>query len=329
MLRRLGSRWPLGVGVAVALTALPNCTTPKNQLLVSVKEQKMTLLDDEGAPVATYPISTSKFGLGDQRGSNRTPLGKMEIARKIGDGAPIGAVFKSRRFTGEVIPVDAPGRDPIVTRILWLKGKESQNQNAYGRYIYIHGTPEERNIGRPASFGCIRMRSQDVVDLYERVGVGTEVVITTKGLPKAETPRAPEAAPAEEPPVEMLDPMAPPASLEEAERKPLFASVASRFRRTSPASSEEAAEPETLSTDTPTAPAPAPQAQEPARRRHTSKPVAGPPAPEPTAPRETAAAAGSSEPPASESGSSWHLSKAKAIRLLMSQNHHAPVDSAP
>jgi lipoprotein-anchoring transpeptidase ErfK/SrfK len=75
------------------------------------------------------------------------------------------------------LPVDAPGRDPIVTRILWLEGLEPQNQRAYDRYIYIHGTPEERNIGRPVSYGCVRMRSQDVIDLYERVGVGARVQI--------------------------------------------------------------------------------------------------------------------------------------------------------
>jgi hypothetical protein len=85
--------------------------------------------------------------------------------------------FKSRRATGEIVPVDAPGRDPIVTRILWLKGLEEQNRRAYGRTIYIHGTPEERNIGRPMSYGCIRMRSRDVIDLFNTVGVGAEIEI--------------------------------------------------------------------------------------------------------------------------------------------------------
>ena len=132
---------------------------------------------DEGQPVASYPVSTSKFAISDSPGSRGTPLGEMEIAKKIGDGAPSGAVFKSRRRTGEILPPDAPGRDPIVSRILWLRGLERQNANAYGRYIYIHGTAEERSIGTPASYGCIRMRSRDVIQLYNRVGWGARVTI--------------------------------------------------------------------------------------------------------------------------------------------------------
>ena len=131
-----------------------------------------------GAFIASYPVSTSKFGVGDQRGSYRTPLGKMEVAKKIGDGAPLGMKFKSRRATGEIVPVDAPGRDPIVTRILWLRGLESQNAKAFDRGIYIHGTAEERNVGRPASYGCIRMRSRDVITLFNTVGVGARVEVT-------------------------------------------------------------------------------------------------------------------------------------------------------
>jgi hypothetical protein len=93
-------------------------------------------------------------------------------------------VFKGRQATGEVLSPNAPGRDPIVSRILWLSGQEAGNENAYGRCIYIHGTPEERNIGRPSSFGCIRMRSMDVIDLYSRVGVGTQVTVTADSLPR-------------------------------------------------------------------------------------------------------------------------------------------------
>ncbi len=113
----------------------------------------------------------------------------MKIARKIGSGAPSGAVFKSRRRTGEVLRPNAPGRDPIVSRILWLQGTEYKNRNAYRRYIYIHGTPEERRIGRPASYGCIRMKSRDVIDLYRRVGVGAEVKIIRESLFR--TPQVP------------------------------------------------------------------------------------------------------------------------------------------
>lgn len=157
---------------------LGSCETPDTQrrVVISTREQKLALFD-QGKLMAIYPVSTSKFGLGDLRGSNRTPLGELQIADKIGDGATSGTVFKDRRRTGEVIAVDAPGRDPIVTRIIWLRGREAQNANAYARTIYIHGTPEERNIGRPASYGCIRMRSRDVINLYNIVGPGAEVTI--------------------------------------------------------------------------------------------------------------------------------------------------------
>lgn len=153
----------------------------RNKLIVSVSDQRMLLVRD-GQPVKSYKVSTSKFGLGDQPGSNRTPLGHLRIAKKIGDGAPIGAVFKNRRPTGEVIKPNAPGRDPVVTRILWLKGQESNNRNTFRRTIYIHGTPEERRLGSPASYGCIRMGSRDVADLFKRVGHGADVFVTRQSL---------------------------------------------------------------------------------------------------------------------------------------------------
>jgi lipoprotein-anchoring transpeptidase ErfK/SrfK len=143
---------------------------------VSVAEQKMVVLKKE-QPIAFYDVSTSKFGVGDAPHSCCTPLGRMEIAKKIGDHAPRGMKFKDRKATGEIVPVDAPGRDPIVTRILWLRGTEPQNRGAYARTIYIHGTPEERKIGHPASYGCIRMRSRDVIRLYNTVGVGAQVEV--------------------------------------------------------------------------------------------------------------------------------------------------------
>ena len=127
-------------------------------------------------------ISTSKFGLGSQRGSNRTPLGNHVVAKKIGGGAPKGAVFKSRRRTGAIVRPNTPGRDPIVTRILWLSGRDRHNKNTFGRCVYIHGTPAEYNIGRPASYGCVRMKSEDVIDLYRRVGVGAGVKIIRGSL---------------------------------------------------------------------------------------------------------------------------------------------------
>ncbi len=169
-----------------ALFAITSCTTTdtRHRMVVSVPEQKMILLED-GKPIATYPVSTSKFALSDRPGSRGTPLGEMEVARKIGDAAPLGAVFKSRRRTGEVIAPDAPGRDPIVTRILWLRGLQAQNRNAFSRDIYIHGTPEERNIGRPASYGCVRMKSRDVINLYGIVGQGARVCIVNAPIAAA------------------------------------------------------------------------------------------------------------------------------------------------
>jgi L,D-transpeptidase catalytic domain len=165
---------------------LASCAAPDTQhkIVVSTREQKLALVD-RGNVLAIYPVSTSKFGLGDWRGSRFTPLGKLQIAEKIGDNAPPGAVFKDRRRTGEIVAPDSPGRDPIVTRILWLRGLEAQNANAFGRDIYIHGTPEERLIGTPASYGCIRMRSNDIIQLYNIVGTGAAVTIVNAPLAAA------------------------------------------------------------------------------------------------------------------------------------------------
>ena len=168
------------VGLAVFLSS---CVAPDrdHHIVISTRDQKLALVE-KGIVIGTYPVSTSKFGLGDGRGSYCTPLGELEVAQKIGDGALPGTVFKDRQRTGEVIPINAPGRDPIVTRIIWLRGLEAQNAGAYSRDIYIHGTPEERNIGRPASFGCIRMRSNDVIQLYDIVGRGARVTIVNQPL---------------------------------------------------------------------------------------------------------------------------------------------------
>ncbi len=179
----------LNHGVAALLISLliSSCATPpdtQHQVVVSTREQKLAVLE-HGKLLAVYPISTSKFGLSDRPGSYGTPLGKLEIAEKIGDNAPPGAVFKNRRRTGEIVAVNSPGRDPIVTRIIWLRGREVQNANAFRRDIYIHGTPEERNIGRPVSYGCIRMRSRDVINLYNIVGEGAQVTIVDTPIASA------------------------------------------------------------------------------------------------------------------------------------------------
>jgi len=168
----------------LATLALSSCGTTKdtrNKVLVSVRDQKMLLVRD-GKAVKTYRVSTSKFGIGDRPGSNCTPLGRMEIAKKIGERNPAGMVFKTRRPTGEVIKPNAPGRDPIVSRILWLRGKDRQTCNAFGRCIYIHGTAEEWRLGTPASYGCIRMGSRDVIDLFGRLGEGAEVQVIRGSL---------------------------------------------------------------------------------------------------------------------------------------------------
>ena len=161
----------------------------RTKVIVSIKEQALAVYQD-GVRERTFPVSTSKFGLGDQRGSNKTPLGTMYVAEKIGDGAPLGAVFKSRSRTGEILRPNTPGRDPIVSRILWLRGTESQNRNSYGRYIYIHGTVEEKNIGKPVSYGCIRMRSVDVAGLFHRIPKGATVQVIKEKLPDGKRPPA-------------------------------------------------------------------------------------------------------------------------------------------
>jgi hypothetical protein len=156
---------------------------PHHEIIVSVKDQQL-LLKTDGKVEALYPVSTSKFGIGDRLGSYATPLGRFFVRMKIGMGQPLGTVFRSRRPTGEVLKPNAPGRDPIVTRILWLEGTEAGNRNAFGRGIYIHGTPQESALGRPASYGCIRMRSKDVATLCDRVGTGAKVRIITDHLPE-------------------------------------------------------------------------------------------------------------------------------------------------
>lgn len=220
---------PLLAGPSLFFASCAATTTAQrdslNLLEVSVPTQKM-MLYRQGELVRTYPVSTSKFGLGDEKGSYRTPPGKLEVAEKIGAGKPAGAVFKSRQWTGEVIRPNAPGRDPIVSRILWLKGLEPQNQNAYSRCIYIHGTAAESDIGKPMSYGCVRMKSKDVIDLHDRVGEGTRVFIVEKGLwrdaDKAKAAVEPIAA---LPPVEPVAVALPLVPVEPPATKPLWHQV--------------------------------------------------------------------------------------------------------
>ena len=176
----------LAVPAVVLLAAVlsPSRVMATPSLVVSVPDQTLALVDG-GLVKERFPVSTSRFGLGDSTGSYATPLGSLEIASKIGANAPLGAVFKSRKMTGEILQPNAAGRDPIVTRILWLRGLERGNARAYSRDIYIHGTPVEQLIGRPASFGCIRMRSRDIARLFSAVSVGTKIAVLNTGLSQA------------------------------------------------------------------------------------------------------------------------------------------------
>jgi hypothetical protein len=148
---------------------------PEVLLRVSVSEQKLSLIQS-GELLAQYDVSTSRFGLGAEPGSFKTPLGRFRIFQKVGDGAPAGAVFKSRKFTGETAS-QGGDEDLILTRILWLEDHEDSNHGTRDRYIYLHGTNQESLIGTPASHGCVRLRNADIIDLYDKVPSGTPVEI--------------------------------------------------------------------------------------------------------------------------------------------------------
>lgn len=152
---------------------------------INLSEQRLRLYED-GKQAMNVMVSTGKNGAGERNGSECTPRGNHIVRAKIGGGAPPGTIFVGRRATGEVfssaLGARFPGRDWILTRILWLSGKE-QGRNRLGnvdtmrRYIYIHGTPDETTLGMPGSRGCIRMRNRDIIDLFERVPPGTPVSI--------------------------------------------------------------------------------------------------------------------------------------------------------
>ncbi len=147
-------------------------------LHISIPLQQLTLLDNKMI-IKIYPISSSKYGLGTEEGSYKTPLGNFIIAEKIGGDQPIYTIFKGRVPVGIWNPENI-GSDPITSRILWLSGADEDNKNTYERYVYIHGTTEENLIGTPASHGCIRMKNQDIVELFDLVDRGTQLVIENK-----------------------------------------------------------------------------------------------------------------------------------------------------
>ncbi len=164
------------------------CEKKSLSIVVNISKQELYLYcnyQGKKKKVKIYPVSTSKYGIGSEAGSNKTPLGLHRIEKKIGNGAPIYTIFKARRNTGrsaKAILNDPGAGDLVTTRIMWLKGLEPGKNSGRGvdsfrRYIYIHGTGEENKIGKRASHGCIRMYNKDVIDLYNRVSEGTKVLI--------------------------------------------------------------------------------------------------------------------------------------------------------
>lgn len=143
---------------------------------VSIGTQTLRLFDAIRL-VCEWPCSTSKFGLGTVEGSHKTPLGSFIIREKHGDGAPSGTIFKGRQSVGLWTPGMDTTSDFVLTRILWLHGTQPHNANTFQRYIYIHGTNDEKSIGRPASHGCVRLRNQAVIELFDMVPEGTPVWI--------------------------------------------------------------------------------------------------------------------------------------------------------
>ena len=156
------------------------------QILIDIPSQTLSLFGGDGACIRRYRVSTARNGAGEASGSFCTPRGRHIIRARIGAGAPIGAAFRGRRPTGEVwtpeLAAANPGRDWILTRILWLSGTEPGfnrlgEVDSMRRYIYIHGTPDTEPMGVPLSIGCVRMRNRDVAELFELVPAGTKVDI--------------------------------------------------------------------------------------------------------------------------------------------------------
>ena len=157
------------------------------KLHVSVANQRLSVFDDDGKVLREYPVSTAKAGVGEISGSYQTPRGRHIIRAKIGAGQPENTVFVRRRPTGEIwtpaLYEEFPGRDWILSRILWLSGTEP-GCNRLGcvdtmrRYVYIHGSPDSAEMGIPGSHGCVRMRNADIIVLFDTVPCYSEVLIT-------------------------------------------------------------------------------------------------------------------------------------------------------
>ena len=156
-----------------------------NLLFVSIENQKMYRIQSKNI-IETYDISTSKYGIGNQMGSNKTPTGLHKINSKYGHKTPVNGRMIGRVFYGQIAKIfsdtTTSKTDDITSRILWLEGLENginkgDNIDSYKRYIYIHGTSEEGRIGIPSSHGCVRMKNKDVIDLFNEVAIGTFVLI--------------------------------------------------------------------------------------------------------------------------------------------------------
>jgi len=157
-----------------------------DHLAVSIADQTLSLVNDQGDIIASYPVSTALNGAGEQDGSGCTPRGEHYIRAMVGQGLPANTVFRARRPTGEIyspeLALTHPDRDWILSRIIWLCGREPGKNRGPGvdtfrRFIYIHGTPDTEPMGVPRSHGCIRMRNPDVIELFDRVRAGLRVVI--------------------------------------------------------------------------------------------------------------------------------------------------------
>ena len=151
--------------------------TAEPVIRISIRDQRLDLLSAEKI-IASYPISTSRFGVGSDAGSFKTPVGRFRIGEKIGADLPLETIFRGRVPLEPDDPLPETD-DLIMSRILWLEGVEPHNANTRDRFIYIHGTKHEQEIGRPASCGCVRMRKADIADLFNSVAIGAEVRIET------------------------------------------------------------------------------------------------------------------------------------------------------
>ena len=156
------------------------------RIVISIPSQELCLYGDNNDVIRQYRISSARNGVGQENGSFCTPLGKHIIRAKIGAGQPVNTVFVRRRPTGEIYSLELsaryPGRDWILTRILWLSGSEPGfnrlgSVDTMRRYIYIHGSPDTVEMGKPGSIGCIRMRNADIVELFDLVPPYTPLLI--------------------------------------------------------------------------------------------------------------------------------------------------------